>query len=383
MMNDIVESDDIVTSNIVIMKPKCNLRKLTLLSTAIRNENFRPKADIEDWIIKYSAHDFHVNYRMTQDTFYNLLDFLQQVSPEFCQENFVGGNTSISVKKKMLIAQWYFGKEGSMQAISDHFNVVKSSVYNILNDFMNIIISNFKTFIHWPSRQECLVIEERFKLKGGIPGVIGAIDGTHINVKAPLKQADSYTNRKLGKSMIVQAVCTEGKIFTNISVGFPGRIHDARVMVNSELYKQVSENGPSSLFYDKYHLLGDTAYPNREWLITPFKNYGNTTRRKTKFNYLHAKTRVAIECAFGLLKERWRRLLYLNKTKIENAPKVILTCCFLHNFCLVNNDTMSAILTDFKKMQTPQVVIREDYIERQQGNFKRDQLLNLLVPPNN
>ncbi|XP_008183345.1 putative nuclease HARBI1 [Acyrthosiphon pisum] len=203
-----------------------------------------------------------------------------------------------------------------------------------------------EAFIHWLSRQECLVIEERFKSKGGISGVIGAIDGTHINVKAPLKQADSYTNRKLSKSMIVQAVCTEGKILTNISVGFPGRIHDARILVNSELYKQVTENGPSSLFYNKYHLLGDTAYPNREWLITPFKNYGNITRRKTKFNYLHAKTRVAIECAFGLLKGRWRRLLYLNKTKIENAPKVILTCCFLHNFCLVNNDTMSAVLTD-------------------------------------
>lgn len=80
MMNDIVESDDIVTSNIVMTKPKCNFKKLTLLSTVIRNEHFRPKADIEDWIIKYSAHDFHVNYRMTQDTFYNLLNFLQQVS---------------------------------------------------------------------------------------------------------------------------------------------------------------------------------------------------------------------------------------------------------------------------------------------------------------
>lgn len=197
-----------------------------------------------------------------------------------------------------------------------------------------------------------------------------------------MKQAYSYTNRKLGKSMILQAVCTEGKIFTNISVGFPGRIHDARVLVNSELYKQVTDNGPSSLFYDKYHLLGDSAYPNREWLITPFKNYGNITRRKTKFNYLHAKTRVAIECAFGLLKGRWRRLLYLNKTKIENAPKVILTSCFLHNFCLVNNDTMSEILSDYQKMQTSQVVNREDYIERQQGNFKRDELLNLLVPQN-
>lgn len=63
--------------------------------------------------------------------------------------------------KKMFIALWYFGKEGLMQAISDHFDVVKTSVYNILNDFMNVIILNFETFIHWSSIQECLVIRRK------------------------------------------------------------------------------------------------------------------------------------------------------------------------------------------------------------------------------
>lgn len=37
---------------------------------------------------------------MTQETFYYLLDFLQQVSPDFCHENIVGGNVPISLKKK-------------------------------------------------------------------------------------------------------------------------------------------------------------------------------------------------------------------------------------------------------------------------------------------
>jgi len=84
----------------------------------------------------------------------------------------VSENLPISILKKMLIVLWYFGKEGSMQAISDHFDVAKSSVYNILNDLMNIIILHFEAFIHWPCRQECLVNEEKFKLKGGILGII-------------------------------------------------------------------------------------------------------------------------------------------------------------------------------------------------------------------
>jgi len=52
-----------------------------------------------------------------------------------------------------------------MQAISDHFDVAKSSVYNILNDFMNVIIINVDKFIRWSSKGECLVIEESFKSK--------------------------------------------------------------------------------------------------------------------------------------------------------------------------------------------------------------------------
>lgn len=73
MMNEIIESEDIVTSNIVMMKYKSHphVRNLTLLSTTIRNDHFRPKVDIEDWILKYSAHDFHVKYSMTRVTFYN------------------------------------------------------------------------------------------------------------------------------------------------------------------------------------------------------------------------------------------------------------------------------------------------------------------------
>jgi len=103
--------------------------------------------------------------------------------------------------------------------------------------------------------------------------------------------ADSYTNRKLGKSIILLAICTEGKLFTNISVGFSCRVHDARVLVNSELYKMISNEGSHSLFFNKYHLLGNIGYPNRNQLITTYKDYRNLTKKK-KFNYFHSKTRV-------------------------------------------------------------------------------------------
>ena len=64
----------------------------------------------------------------------------------------------------------------------------------------------------------------------------GAIDGTHIPIKAPSDHSDEYYNRKSFHSVILQAVVDAFLYFTDICVGWPGRVHDARVLSNSTLY---------------------------------------------------------------------------------------------------------------------------------------------------
>ena len=39
------------------------------------------------------------------------------------------------------------------------------------------------------------IIEEHFR-NNGFPNVIGAIDGTHIKIDKPVRDAESYINRK-------------------------------------------------------------------------------------------------------------------------------------------------------------------------------------------
>lgn len=49
--------------------------------------------------------------------------------------------------------------------------------------------------ITWPDENEKKIIEEHF-LNNGFPNVIGAIDGTHIKIDKPERDAESYINRK-------------------------------------------------------------------------------------------------------------------------------------------------------------------------------------------
>ena len=83
-------------------------------------------------------------------------------------------------------------------------------------------------------------------------------------------------------------VCREDLSFTNIFVGFPGRVHDSRVLSHSPLF----ENGHEMC--NPYHLLGDSAYPNISWINTSFKQSQNLTPQMSRYNTVHAAIRIMI-----------------------------------------------------------------------------------------
>mgnify|MGYP003687028435 CR=1 FL=1 len=70
-------------------------------------------------------------------------------------------------------------------------------------------------------------------------------------------------------------------MITSAYTGWPGCTHDARVLRNSVLY-QKAEAG--ELILENHHLFADNAYPLRNWLISPVKNYGNLTPQTIRFN---------------------------------------------------------------------------------------------------
>ncbi len=53
-------------------------------------------------------------------------------------------------------------------------------------------------------------------------------------------------------------------------------------------------------------ILGDSAYPNTDWLVTPFP--GDPDGPKKKFNKAHTRTRNTVERCFGVVKKRFYAL---------------------------------------------------------------------------
>ncbi|XP_067047663.1 putative nuclease HARBI1 [Acropora muricata] len=178
-------------------------------------------------------------------------------------------------------------------------------------------------------------IKGNFEAKGhpGFPGIIGVIDGTHIRIRAPTRQPDAYVNRKKFHSLVTQIVCDDNMIFRDILVGWPGSVHDARVLRNSSLSATAATKFPGNT-----HLLGDGGYPLKSWLITPFRDNGRLNARQKQFNTKLSALRSVVERSICLLKGRWRKLLCLEHTDMAMLVHLIMSACVLHNFCLLNDD---------------------------------------------
>lgn len=232
---------------------------------------------------------------------------------------------------------------------------------------MDSIVILSPTYIKWPSIEDKRSIASKFRHLNYFKNCIGAIDGSHIAIPKPSKNQESYVNRKGYHSLLLQCVALPDKSFSDIYCGEPGSLHDSRVLRKSPLYRRAEDRN----FWGKYYILGDSAYPNLNWLITPFRDNGTLTEVKRRFNYLHSSNRVIVENAIGLLKNRFRRLNFLSNFTMEICSKIIMSCCVLHNICIHEGDEFENRCT----VDTQQETIEEDQEHEEHEDDARSQIL--------
>jgi hypothetical protein len=84
-------------------------------------------------------------------------------------------------------------------------------------------------------------------------------------------------------------------------------------------------------------IFGDNAYINKTYMATPYINQNrgaNGTR--DNYNFYHSQLRIRIECAFGMLTERWGilRSAMPKNHQIRKTISLVNALAKLHNFCI-------------------------------------------------
>uniref|UniRef100_A0A8C6NRQ5 DDE Tnp4 domain-containing protein n=1 Tax=Nothobranchius furzeri TaxID=105023 RepID=A0A8C6NRQ5_NOTFU len=261
----------------------------------------------DNCVPRYMEAQWLKHFRMFEETFIFLCNKLRPALQR--KDTFL--YDCVPLRKIVAIALWKFATRSDYRPISVLFGVGISTVAKCVKDFCAAAEALLlPELIHLPDEGKFREIASYFESRWGLPQCVGAIDAV-----------------------------VDGKgLFWNVFAGLPGSMHDARVLRLSSIWDLAS---CGNLFPDHsiqmadvdfgYCILGDSAYPLQDWLLTPFTDTGRAC--------------AVVENAFGRLKGRWRCLLKRNDCVVSLVRSMILTCCALHNLCESHGENYDNVWT--------------------------------------
>nr|XP_054593251.1 putative nuclease HARBI1 [Nothobranchius furzeri] len=278
-------------------------RHFILLRLRSNNEQTRPRycrINLSVPVLDrfFNQQDPRPDFRLSRESLSVLLNLLNQ-------DRRHGWGATIET----LVFLFWLSSGASYRVVSSAFGIPRSTVHRIVHRVTEEVVAIRHQVIHLPKTPEDLeVVSQGFAglaRHRAFVKAAGAIDGCHIRIKPPSgPDGHCYRNRKLFPSIILQAVCDHQGRFIDTYVGWPGSVHDSRVLRHSPLYRQSVYPPPG------HFILADGGYPCLQSplpLITPYKR-GNLGVAAQRFNSHHSKARSVIERAFGMMKTRFRAI---------------------------------------------------------------------------
>ncbi|GFR09597.1 nuclease HARBI1 [Trichonephila clavata] len=272
--------------------------------------------------------DFRRRYRFYKGTIETLVE-LQRTK----LDSATGRNHVLTAAEKVLAAVRFFAFGNRQINVGDLHSISQPSTSRAITDVARALAELRPQYIDLPQTEDQrMQISQKFYREFGFPGVYGALDCSLIKILNPGGSlAETFRCRKGFFALNVQTVSDPDLSIRNIVVRWPGSTHDSTVFDHSYLRAHLETEVPSS-----YHLLGDSGYPLRSYLMSPFLN--PVGAGQVRYNAAHARARNVVERQYGVWKKRFSCIDTPFRCSLETAQTVIVATAVLHNLALSLGD---------------------------------------------
>ncbi|RCN33530.1 hypothetical protein ANCCAN_20639 [Ancylostoma caninum] len=134
---------------------------------------------------------FRVRFRLTRTSFNHVCAIIHG---SLTFED--GRGKTCSTALALALSLQIMSSDTRQRVEGDVLNVSQPTASRILTAVLDAAMASRDKFITWPNREDEEQIKLRFYQLTGIPGVIGCVDGSHVEIRAPLETEYAYVNRK-------------------------------------------------------------------------------------------------------------------------------------------------------------------------------------------
>ena len=179
----------------------------------------RKKRQSTEWVDvdvpSMDKYEFINNFRLSHPTFVKLC---QIIEPYMKKEDTFAKNM-IPVQRHVLLTLHYLGQGRNFRAVANQFGVAVPTVSVIVQQITSAINRHLlPDLIKFQTTEEQLsATMKTFRF----PNCVGAIDGSHINIKRAVVHPTDYYNHKGNYSVQIQGVCDGNGKFLSVSCGQP------------------------------------------------------------------------------------------------------------------------------------------------------------------
>ncbi|XP_040196708.1 protein ALP1-like [Rana temporaria] len=288
---------------------------------------------------KYPAKFFGVT-RMSIGTFDDLLERLR---PRFsCMDTQL--RMSVSPEQHLLVTLRFLATGQSFASLHHYFLMDVGTVEKVTRQTCLALWEELRHVVMpRPTEDIWEVLADEFWEKTQFPNCIGALDRKHVQVKMPLNSGSKHCNDKEPLSIVLFGLVDSYHRFISVDVGAYGSEGDSEIFGESVMGHRLYEGHlgiplrrPLPLTTEPslpLVIVADEAFGLAEHLMRPYSGHELGHKEKI-FNYRLSRARQVAECAFGGCTAKWRVLLSSIQLDVENAIKVVLACCVLHNLLI-------------------------------------------------